>query len=76
MEVLPKRMSKYGLTVHPEKTRLVRFQPPQSPDTETSFFDSIDVTLAGIATLTTGDTQFLKDGLARISGFAAEAMKQ
>jgi len=31
MEVLPKRMSKYGLTVHPEKTRLVRFQPPQ-PD--------------------------------------------
>ena len=30
MEVLPKRMSKYGLTVHPEKTRLVRFQPPQS----------------------------------------------
>ena len=30
MEVLPKRMSKYGLTVHPEKTRLVRFQPPQA----------------------------------------------
>ena len=30
MEVLPKRMSKYGLTVHPEKTRLVRFQPPAS----------------------------------------------
>jgi RNA-directed DNA polymerase len=28
MEVLPKRMSKYGLTVHPEKTRLIRFQPP------------------------------------------------
>ncbi len=28
LEVLPKRMSKYGLTVHPEKTRLVRFQPP------------------------------------------------
>ena len=27
MDVLPKRMSKYGLTVHPEKTRLVRFQP-------------------------------------------------
>jgi len=27
MEVLPKRMSKYGLTVHPEKTRLVRFRP-------------------------------------------------
>jgi RNA-directed DNA polymerase len=28
LEVLPKRMSKYGLTVHPEKTRLIRFQPP------------------------------------------------
>jgi RNA-directed DNA polymerase len=35
MDVLPKRMSKYGLTVHPEKTRLVRFQPPQPPDSET-----------------------------------------
>src|SRR5262249_6435623 len=28
MEVLPKRMSKYGLAVHPEKTRLIRFEPP------------------------------------------------
>src|SRR3954447_3168899 len=27
MDVLPKRMGKYGLTVHPEKTRLIRFQP-------------------------------------------------
>ena len=27
MDVLPKRMSKYGLTVHPEKTRLVQFEP-------------------------------------------------
>jgi RNA-directed DNA polymerase len=35
MEVLPKRMSKYGLTVHPEKTRLVRFQPPLASDSET-----------------------------------------
>ena len=35
MEVLPKRMSKYGLTVHPEKTRLVRFQPPDSDDSDT-----------------------------------------
>ena len=30
MKVLPKRMSKYGLTVHPEKTRLVRFAPPEA----------------------------------------------
>ena len=35
MEVLPKRMSKYGLTVHPEKTRLVRFQPAEADDSET-----------------------------------------
>ena len=35
MEVLPKRMSKYGLTVHPEKTRLVRFQPPQTDSSDT-----------------------------------------
>jgi RNA-directed DNA polymerase len=35
MDVLPKRMSKYGLTVHPEKTRLVRFEPPQAGDSET-----------------------------------------
>jgi group II intron reverse transcriptase/maturase len=35
MEVLPKRMSKYGLTVHPEKTRLVRFQPPRAAGSAT-----------------------------------------
>ena len=35
MEILPERMSKHGLTVHPEKTRLVRFQPPQAYDSET-----------------------------------------
>jgi RNA-directed DNA polymerase len=35
MEVLPKRMSEYRLMVHPEKTRLVRFQPPQAGDSET-----------------------------------------
>jgi hypothetical protein len=35
MEVLPQRMSKYGLTVHPEKTRLVRFLPPQTAASET-----------------------------------------
>jgi group II intron reverse transcriptase/maturase len=27
-EVLPKRFAKYGLSLHPEKTRLVRFQRP------------------------------------------------
>jgi RNA-directed DNA polymerase len=29
-EVLPKRFAKYGLTLHPEKTRLVRFRPPDA----------------------------------------------
>jgi len=40
MEVLPKRFARYGLTVHPEKTRLVHFSRPhikspreQRPDT-------------------------------------------
>lgn len=28
MDVLPKRFGKHGLTLHPEKTRLVRFQRP------------------------------------------------
>jgi retron-type reverse transcriptase len=28
MDVLPKRMDKYGLRLHPEKTRLVRFERP------------------------------------------------
>ncbi|MCY7290185.1 MAG: group II intron reverse transcriptase/maturase [Cryobacterium sp.] len=29
MAVLPKRFEKYGLTIHPDKTRLVRFEPPR-----------------------------------------------
>ena len=28
--VLPKRLSKYGLTLHPEKTRLIAFKRPPS----------------------------------------------
>ncbi len=28
MDVLPKRFGKYGLAIHPEKTRLVDFRPP------------------------------------------------
>jgi group II intron reverse transcriptase/maturase len=31
LEVLPKRFGKYGLTVHPEKTRIVRFERPKGP---------------------------------------------
>src|SRR5258707_11856648 len=28
LDVLPKRFGKYGLTIHPTKTRLVPFRPP------------------------------------------------
>ncbi len=41
---------------------------------EKSFFDGIDISLNGIVDLAKGDTQFLKDGLARISNFAATAL--
>ncbi len=30
MDVVPKRLDKYGLTVHPTKTRLIPFRPPPS----------------------------------------------
>jgi group II intron reverse transcriptase/maturase len=32
LEVLPKRFGKYGLTIHPDKTRLVPFRSPASSD--------------------------------------------
>jgi LmbE family N-acetylglucosaminyl deacetylase len=43
---------------------------------EKSFFDGIDVSIAGIASLATGDTKFLRDGLEQISGRAEEAFSQ
>ena len=36
MEVLPKRFGKYGLTIHPEKTRLIWFGKPQKGEEGTS----------------------------------------
>ncbi len=42
---------------------------------ETSFFDGIDVSLAGIATLASGAPGFLKDGLAGIAKQAAQALR-
>ena len=30
LDVLPKRLGKYGLTLHPDKTRLIPFRPPRS----------------------------------------------
>lgn len=32
LDVLPKRFGKYGLTLHPDKTRLVDFRKPQEPE--------------------------------------------
>ena len=34
MVVLPKRFGKYGLTLHPDKTRLIDFRRPQEPEDE------------------------------------------
>lgn len=34
MEVLPKRLARFGLTLHPDKTRLVRFVRPTRPSGE------------------------------------------
>src|ERR1022692_719573 len=34
LEVLPQRLSKYGLTIHPDKTKLVPFSPPSPRATE------------------------------------------
>jgi RNA-directed DNA polymerase len=47
MEVLPKRFARYGLTVHPEKTRVVRFgRPPLRPQPKQEWepFDSLGFT--------------------------------
>jgi hypothetical protein len=44
LEVLPKRLAKFGLTLHPTKTRLVRFVPPgvvrEDDDPDGDPFDS------------------------------------
>jgi len=48
MEVLPKRFAKFGLTLHPEKTRLVPFNRPrkedQKPPEECGTFDFLGFT--------------------------------
>jgi LmbE family N-acetylglucosaminyl deacetylase len=43
---------------------------------ETSFFDGIDVSIQGIATLAAGEPKFLKDGLAAIAKPAADALRE
>jgi group II intron reverse transcriptase/maturase len=52
MDVLPQRFAKYGLTIHPDKTRLVPFErprssatpPPGSPTTSPGAFDFLGFT--------------------------------
>jgi len=51
LEVLPKRFGKYGLTIHPDKTRLVPFEAPgrqerdsQEPDSRPGSFDFLGFT--------------------------------
>lgn len=45
MDVLPKRFGKYGLTVHPDKTRLVEFRPAgKSQKGEPETFDFLGFT--------------------------------
>jgi RNA-directed DNA polymerase len=51
MDVIPKRFGKYGLTVHPTKTKLVRFLAPssqkvgrESPDDRPGTFDLLGFT--------------------------------
>ncbi|HEX6545394.1 MAG TPA: PIG-L family deacetylase [Bryobacteraceae bacterium] len=46
-------------------------------ETESSFFDGIDISLAGIATLAPyGDTGFLKAGLAKVNSAVEQAMRE
>jgi RNA-directed DNA polymerase len=46
MEVLPRRLQRYGLTLHPEKTRLLTFRPPQGGSGKGSAtFDFLGFTL-------------------------------
>ena len=44
MRVLPKRFAKYGLALHPEKTRLVRFDSPNAKGGDPGTFDFLGFT--------------------------------
>jgi group II intron reverse transcriptase/maturase len=44
LEVLPKRFARYGLTLHPEKTRLVRFKKPAEGAEEPESFNFLGFT--------------------------------
>jgi group II intron reverse transcriptase/maturase len=42
--VLAKRFERFGLTLHPDKTRLVRFRPPEEPGGDPESFDFLGFT--------------------------------
>jgi group II intron reverse transcriptase/maturase len=44
MAVLPKRFARYGLTIHPEKTRLLEFLPPERTGRTPPSFDFLGFT--------------------------------
>lgn len=46
LAVLPRRFERFGLAIHPDKTRLVRFQRPKDPggDTDPGSFDLLGFT--------------------------------
>lgn len=44
MAVLPKRFARFGLTIHPEKTRLLEFYPPASTGREAPSFNFLGFT--------------------------------
>jgi RNA-directed DNA polymerase len=44
MDVLPKRFGRYGLTLHPEKTRLVEFRRPTGDGKDPGSFDLLGFT--------------------------------
>jgi group II intron reverse transcriptase/maturase len=44
LEVLSKRFEKYGLTIHPEKTRLISFYPPERQGGQRTSFDFVGFT--------------------------------
>lgn len=44
MDVLPKRLAKYGLAMHPTKTRLIQFRPPGPGRGEPGTFDFLGFT--------------------------------
>jgi len=44
LDVLPKRLGRYGLTLHPTKTRLVKFRPPGPGRSDPGTFDFLGFT--------------------------------